>query len=124
MVIKVELSKLKHRVFNEAIRAGQVPGMVSYQVVDPGRGDGRYVVDRIYEFLGLQARTLACNYGDRFTAEGEALSHCVDDLKGRPGNLETRTPGEPLWPHTIECGRKSRNSMEVIVKKYVLGQIK
>jgi len=124
MVIKVELSKLKNRVFKETIGAESVPGVVSYQVVDPGRGDGRFVIDRVYEFLGLQARTPACNYDDRATAEKEALEDCVKDLKGRPGNLETKTPGEPLWPHTIECGRKNGNSMEVIVRKYVLGQIR
>ena len=120
---QVELSKLKHRVFNEALRAGSVPGVVSYQVVDSGRGDDRYVVDRVYEFLGLQARTPACDYGDRATAEKEALDHCVGDLKGRPGNLETGIPGELLFPHTIECGRKNKNSMEVIVRRYVLGEL-
>jgi hypothetical protein len=121
---QVELSKLKHKIYLEAIRTGSVPGVVSYRVVDSGRGDDRFIVDRVYEFLGLQSRTPDCNYGDRSTAESEALNHCVDDLKGRPANLETRDSGEPLWPHTIECGKRNRSSMEVIVKKYVLGQIK
>jgi len=119
----VKLSKLKEIIYREVIRVGSVSGVVSYNESYRGQ-DGSVTIDRNYNFLGLQAKTSNCTYDNKREVEAEALDDCIGDLKGRPADLETRVPGQPLWPHTIEASIRNSNSMNILVKKYVPGQIR